>query len=258
MDIVIEFDSDNGHENFNDNLSKNVALQVITAKQFKTLEKFKIYFFFDKRLPIWFDRYNARIYPIDYPSFNYFVSDLGYESLKERISSGRFDFVIHIERKRRKHENEILKFIDIAHELQHIVQYRNNVEIFCKSDVLFQASKVLNDNLLGDPDPLEAEAIKVSKEVSYSFCGKYEVDSFAQRILKNPNALEDFWKYFGSIDIDRVFDPIKEIDMIWTQNMPKIEEIIMEINNRLDNSKEDILFRNRFEFCCKTTQEHQA
>lgn len=255
MDIITEFDSTNDLDNFDDDLNEKAVEKIKKVKEFKILEKLKIFVFFDKRLPFWFDKYNARIYPTDYPSFNYFIDYLGYTSLKNKILSNDFDFVIHIQRKIKKDENKVLKIIDLAHEFQHIVQYTDNLEIFCISDVLYQASKVIKEILLKEPYPLEIEAIKVSKKISYDINKKDKVDSFAQAMLNSPNAVKNFWENFILIDVNTDYDPKEEIEKIWIQYKPKIEKKILEINNKLQISKGELL-KTRFEFYLKIMKEH--
>ncbi len=135
MEITTEFDSKNDLGNFDDDLSKKSVKKIKEVKEFEILEKQKTYIFFDRSLPLWNDFYNARIYPTDYPSINHFFNDLGYSSLRDKILSNNFDFVIHIQRKLKEDENEVLKIIDLSHEFQHIVQYVDNLEIFCRSDI---------------------------------------------------------------------------------------------------------------------------
>lgn len=196
--IIVEFGPDGRKDRYDDDLSRSIIEKVKDAKEFKILENFNIFIFFDNAIRIIFfdDFYNARLYPADYPSFEYFNETLRnsasiHDQIISKIQSTKFNFVIHMERNFKTEENKILKTINLAHEFQHAVQYVEKFEIFCISDVLYQASK----NLIDIPfdsiqSPLEKDAIRISKKVRYDLYEKNRIDSFAEEIRKKKEALE--------------------------------------------------------------------
>jgi hypothetical protein len=250
MSFDINFEPPDCELEFDDESSRSTVEAILRLEEFKRLEKSNIFILFDFLLPYWTDRYNARIYPTDYPSFNHFFNEYASPDLKYNMQSRNFDFIIHIQRKNKNEDYKILKAIDLAHEFQHIVQYRNNFETFCMNDVLYQASNVLKFPLK-EPNPLEKEAMRISKKISYRSFGKDEVDSFVRSMLNNPEAIKDFWEVFSWININTANNPKDEIKKIWIQYEPEIVKKIGEIDRKSNISKEEEKMRERYHFYLK-------
>jgi len=136
-----------------------------------------------------------------------------------------FDYIIYLSKDIGKDENEIFKSFTIAHELQHILQYIYLKTHYLRHYVLVRYFEIkrFNTNEL----PIEHDAIRKSKEITYKILDKENVDSFInKKIMISRKGEKKYWEKIKNININENIDLEKEMQAVWDKYKNDIEEKI--------------------------------
>lgn len=169
----------------------------------------------------------ATIFPLNYPHSNI---DIEFPFLAISLQKYNcLDFAIHFTRLITEGD-EITIAINISHEFQHAVQYKNSKKIYLYGRIICY---FLGDQVISEEEtPIEYDAIRKSKIIAYDLYGKEEVDEYVQRMLLNPNIKKYPSVLFHSIKINKDFNFENEVSRLWDEY--KIEEKIEELKHYRD------------------------
>jgi len=172
-----------------------------------------------------------------------------------------YKFLIYLSRKVRYGNDRIFKVFNIAHELQHVIQYIYFKETFLRIGVIKCYVRTINKytNEFYRNIPTEIDAFRKSKKIASLLFGENEVDEF---ILKKKGESKndiEYWENIEQIDVHVKYDLRNISEKTWNENKTKIEKMIRDLKNnqeRRDLNSNKINFIEAYEFYQRETEGH--
>jgi len=244
-----------------DSLNKNVIEETIKGfdKESQILRKQDILVIFDSD-PFTLTQRLARTLIKNTPPYIPFLYEIPILEYEIKNLSD-YKFLIYLSRKVREGNDRIFKVFNIAHELQHVIQYIYFKEIFLRIGVikcyLWTINKYTNEFYRNIPT--EIDAFRKSKKIASVLFGENEVDEF---ILKKKGESKDdmtYWENIEQINVQVEYDLRNISEKIWNETKPKIEKKISDLKNtqeRRDFNPDEKNFIKAYEFYQRETEGH--
>ena len=245
-----------------DSLNKDVREETIRGfyKESQILRKQDILVIFDSD-PYTLIESLASTFIKDTPPYKPFLYKM--PILEDKVKNlSDYKFLIYLSRKVREGNDRIFKVFNIAHELQHVIQYIYFKETFLRIGVIQGYVRTINKytNEFYRNIPTEIDAFRKSKKIASVLFGENEVDEF---ILKkkgeSKDDIETYWENIEQIDIQVEYDLRNISEKIWNETKPKIDKKIRDLKNtreRRDLNTNEKNFIEAYEFYQRETDGH--
>lgn len=207
----------------NVNITKNIIEKIYSF--FPELIKFQILIYFTHTSDIIYNR-AATMIPIKYPKTHIYEEFPDLADVCDEYSN--LDFAIYVTRHVIE-GNEIRLVIDLSHEFQHVFQYVQNKKIYFYACII---RDLLRNKINEVSTPIEYDAERESKVISYNLCGEDRVNEFIDNMIANPDIKKmEFFEIFKSIKIDKKYNLKDEVLKLWS---------IYGIEDKINNFKRDM------------------
>ena len=155
-----------------------------------------------------------------------------------------YKYLIYLSRKVREGNDRIFKVLNIAHELQHVIQHIHFKDIFLKVGVVkgyFMAIKEYTNEFYRNI-PIELDAFRKSKKITIILCGKHGVDEYiSKKINDSQDDVErSYWEHIKLVDVQEEYDLRSIFEQIWDETESDIERKIKELKHVKQDRELDI------------------
>jgi hypothetical protein len=150
---------------------------------------------------------------------------------------GDFKFIVYIHREVRENDSLIFKVFTIAHEIQHILQSLEHLDVFHITAVL-KGYFMIGERFKNDIYriiPTEVDAFRKAKSIAHRMFSKAEVTAFIEQEIQNSNDENEggYWGNIKGLDIEKDYDLKKETQIFWDKYRNEIHDKINELKQRL-------------------------
>ncbi len=173
------------------------------------------------------------------PGYSHILERYNYDlSLIPNISN--FEFILYLSEDIRENDNKLFKTFTIAHELQHIIQYIESMDLYA-IHLLIRRYFALNnglDNQKYRDLPFEIDSRRKAKIICYEIFEEQECNSFIETEIKRGDDIGDenyksYWEDIKTLDLD--FDYKIETELLWNEHENAIAEKIDRIRSKKDH-----------------------
>jgi hypothetical protein len=156
----------------------------------------------------------ARVYP------NSWKQDKPLESIEEKISGIKRDYLVYISKNVRTSNDAIYKTLYFAHELQHIQQYEENRKIWILGSIFLYSLGDLITNFNYFQIPMEYDAERVTKIIMIQIYGQSEIQNWISKKICETDAIDKkkVWNILNNINISKDYNVLQESTELWEKH----------------------------------------